>query len=135
MKSMTILAVAAAALAAPSVHAGVVLKAHIPFEFVVADQQLPSGDYRIVQEERLVKIYSQSGEQLAIALWLPQQTRGAKGHWNLVFHRHGGQHFLKVIGGGDGDGAYFPETTAERGARTRAASAATVTTTASLARR
>jgi hypothetical protein len=131
MKSVTILAVAAAALAAPCVQAGgVVLKARIPFNFVVADQQLPSGEYRIVQEEHLVKVYSQSGEQLAVAHWVPQQTK-SDDRSRLVFHRHGDQRFLKVIGGADGNGAYFPETSAERGARTHAATSTTVSVAAS----
>ena len=134
MKRVMILtmAVAAAALAAPSAQAsGVVLKARIPFDFVVADQQLPSGDYRIVQEGHLVKVYSRSGEQLAIAQYLPEQARSGDGRWRLVFHKHGSQRFLKVIGSGDGNGAYLPETNAGRGARTHAASATTGSVAAS----
>jgi hypothetical protein len=119
-------------LAAPCVQAsGVVLKARIPFNFVVADQQLPSGEYRIVQEEHLVKVYSQSGEQLAVAHWVPQQTKSDDSRFSLVFHRHGSQRFLKLIGSADGNGAYLPETSAERGARTRAATSTTVTVAAS----
>jgi hypothetical protein len=128
MKSVTILMVAAAVLAAPRAHsASVVLKAHIPFDFVVADQQLPSGEYQIVQDHSLVKIYSQSGEQLAIAHWLPQTAAGNVSS-SLVFHRCGSQRFLRVIGNGDGSGAYLPETRSERGARTGGASATVVAT-------
>ncbi len=53
-KSMKILAMAAAVsvLAAPCALAmdNVVLKVDVPFDFVVADQQLPSGEYRIVKD-------------------------------------------------------------------------------------
>ena len=52
-KSLKILAMAAAvsALAAPSALAldSYVLKVDVPFDFVVADQQLPSGEYRVVK--------------------------------------------------------------------------------------
>jgi len=117
MKSVMILVIAVAVLAAPGAQAAsTVLKAHIPFDFVVADRQLPSGDYQIVQEQRLVRIYSQSGEQLAVAHWLPQASPANSGS-TLVFHKYGSRRFLKVIGSGDGSGAYLPATRAERGAR------------------
>ena len=130
MKSVNILMMAAAAvLAAPCAQAGnVVLKAQIPFDFVVADRQLPAGEYRIVQEHWLVKVYSQSGDQLAVVHWLPQTT-DSHGSWNLVFHRYGGQRFLKVIGGRDGSGAYLPERALERKARADRASSVIVAAT------
>jgi len=131
MKSVKILMMVAVVLAAPCAQAGsVVLKAHIPFDFVVADHKLPSGEYQIVQENRLVKIYSQSGDQLAVAHWLPQTAVG-NGSRGLVFHKYGSQRFLKVIGAGDGSSAYLPETRSERGARTAGASATIVATPAS----
>jgi hypothetical protein len=117
MKSVKILMMAAAVLAAPCAQAGsVVLKAQIPFDFVVADRQLPSGEYRILQDHRVVKIYSKSGEQVAIAHWLPQTTDN-HGSWQLVFHTYGSQRFLKVIARSDGSGAYLPDRPLERKAR------------------
>ena len=65
MKSVRIPVMAAAAslLAAPGVLAGSgVLNADVPFNFVVADRHLPSGEYRFVQGEDpgVVRIYSKT---------------------------------------------------------------------------
>ena len=129
MKSVMIPMIAVAVLAAPCVRAGdVVFKADIPFDFVVSDRHLPSGEYRIVQEHRLVKIYSQHGEQLAAAHWVPQATTG-KDKASLVFYTYGTQRFLKVVGSADGSGAYLPETRAEREARSGGASTTIVAAT------
>jgi hypothetical protein len=119
---------ATAVLAAPCAQAGVVLKAQIPFDFLVADQWLPSGEYRIVQDHWLVKLYAEGGAQVAVAHWLPQTTSG-NGSWNLVFHRYGSQRFLKVIAGSDERCAYLPETRMEREARVGRASATIVAAT------
>ncbi len=119
MKSVKILMMVAAVavLAAPSAQAGsVVLKAQIPFDFVVADYRLPSGEYRIVQDQWLVKIYSKAGAQVAVAHWLPKTT-SSSGTTNLVFDRYGSQRFLKLIAGPNGKAAYLPATRLEREAR------------------
>ncbi len=102
MKSVKILAVAVAVAAAtlwsvPRAQAGsVVLRAEIPFEFVVGEQRLPSGEYRIVQDPWRVRIYSKDGAQVAVVHWLPQTTSG-NGSWKLVFHTYGSQRFLRLI--------------------------------------
>ncbi len=126
MKSMSILVMAAAVLAAPCAQAGnVVLKAKIPFAFVVADRQLPAGEYRIEQDHWRVKVYSATGERVAAVHWLPQATE-RQGGWNLVFQTYGSQRFLKVVGGQDGSGAYLPEQFLERKARASQASSVIV---------
>ncbi len=121
MKRTKVLMMAAAAmvLAAPYVQAdSVVLKVDVPFEFVVADQVLPGGEYRFVQEQdtRVVRIYSKDNEQLTMTHWVPAD-KGAKGSGKLVFHKYGSQRFLKMIRAGNGRGAYLPKTRSEREAR------------------
>jgi hypothetical protein len=118
MKSVKILMVVAAAavLTAPyAVADTVVVKVRVPFDFVVADQHLASGEYRFVEEQeaRLVRIYSESREPLAVAHWQPL-GRGAQGNGRLVFHKHGGQRFLKMIRADNGSGVYLPETRLEK---------------------
>jgi hypothetical protein len=121
MKRVKILMMAAAAavLAAPCVMANdVVLRVQVPFDFMVGDRHLPSGEYKFVQEQdpRLVRIYSEGREQLAVALWHPVAP-GATGNGELVFHKHGGQHFLKMIRASNGSGVSLPETRLERKAQ------------------
>ena len=121
MKSvkMLMLAVAASMLGAPCVMAdNVVVKVQVPFDFVVADRHLPSGEYSFVQEQesRVVRIYSESREPLAVAHWQPL-VAGAKGNAKLVFHKHGGQRFLRMIRATGGGGAYLPECGAEKAQR------------------
>jgi hypothetical protein len=118
MKSMKVLmmTVAASILAAPCVMANdVVLKAQVPFDFVVADRHLPSGEYSFVQdqESRVVRILSEEREQVAVAHWQPL-VPGVKGSGKLVFHKHGGQRFLRMIRATDGGGAYLPESGSEK---------------------
>ncbi len=126
MKSVRILGLATAALAlgATGVRAEtVVLKADIPFDFVVGNHQLPSGAYRFVQDSEypgVVQLYA-GGRHQAIALCQPVAA-GEAGRVELVFHRHGSQRFLKVIRRAGGSGMSFPqthaETVAEAGAHT-----------------
>jgi len=117
MKSLRILGLAAVALAlgAPGVRADtVVLKADIPFDFVVADRQLPSGAYSFVQDSDypgVVQVYAR-GKHQAIALCQPVAA-GETGKVELVFRRHGDQRFLKMIRRAGGSGFSFPKTHAE----------------------
>jgi len=58
-------------LAAPGVMAdNVALKVDVPFDFVVADRHLPSGEYRFVQGENpgVVRIYSKTQGHMATVL-------------------------------------------------------------------
>ncbi len=123
MKTMRILGLAAAAalLAAPGLRADtVVLKANIPFDFVVADRQLPGGEYRFVQSEYpgVVQIYSSAQRHVATALCQPFSPAGGS-KVELVFHRHGDQRFLKMIRRSSGSGYYFPQTASETIAEAR----------------
>ena len=103
-------------LAAPGVLAGsVALKADVPFDFLVADRHLPSGEYRFVQGENpgVVRIYSKTQGHMATVLATRVPAAATQGG-TLEFHRHGRQVFLKLISTGNGSGAYFPETGTEK---------------------
>ena len=123
-KVLVMLAAAAAVVAASGVQASdVALNVQVPFDFVVADQQLPSGDYHVVQDQdaRLVKIYAEDDVLVAVAHWVPTAS-GDRGSARLVFQKCGDQRFLKVIRASNGTGAYLPTTHNERVALARMAS-------------
>jgi hypothetical protein len=129
IKSVRILAVAAAAslLAAPCALAErVVVKADIPFDFVVAGRLIPSGEYVFVvtDDPGLVQIRSASSGAHFAAVPCSPLTRDARGATRVVFDRHGSEQFLKTIHSWDGSGVYLAETPAERQAEARAEAAA-----------
>jgi hypothetical protein len=117
-KTLKVLALAAAvsALAAPRALAldEAVVKITVPFDFVIGDRQLPSGEYRLVQSENpgVVQIYSKNHEHLMTTFCLPLPWE-ATGKAKLVFRNHDGQHFLKMIRTEDGSGVSFPKTRTE----------------------
>ncbi len=123
-KTLKVLAVTAAvfALAAPCALAleKAVVKVTVPFDFVIADRQLPSGEYRLVQSHNpgFVEIYAKN-EHLMTTFCLPLPWESA-GQGKLVFRSHDGQRFLKMIRTEDGSGVYFPKTRTESAAQARA---------------
>lgn len=112
-KSLKVLALAAGAAlltAAGALAEPVKVTAQVPFDFVVADQQLPSGEYRFVtsDEPGLVLIYSaKTGEHVATVLGraLPAS---ADERGQLVFDRYGSDRFLNRIRSADGVGVFLP---------------------------
>jgi hypothetical protein len=124
-KTLKVLAFAAAvlALAAPCALAldKAVVKVTVPFDFVIADRQLPSGEYRLVQSHNpgVVQIYSKNHEHLMTTFCLPLPWE-ASGKARLVFRSHDGQRFLKMIRTEDGSGVSFPKTRTEGEAQARA---------------
>jgi hypothetical protein len=96
------------------------VKVRVPFDFVVADQVLPSGEYQFVQQQdpRLVRIYSKAHVPMAVATFLPT-TVAPSGKATLVFHKYGTQRFLKSICDCGGSGAYLSKTRKERQAQMR----------------
>jgi hypothetical protein len=111
------MATAAAVLAPPCALAeDVTVKAKIPFDFQVGEQQLPSGHYRFVTraDPRLLLVYSEAtGDQLTAVLF-NGRLEAERSPWaQLTFHRHGDQHFLKSIRGLTGPAASLAETPSE----------------------
>jgi len=125
MKSVKVLSMAAAVsvLAAPGVRAeSVTVKAAIPFDFVAADQQLPSGEYLFVRTDDpgVVHIYATTTREHVATLFCRALPKAADAGTQLVFDKHGSQRFLKSIRSADGSGAYVPETRSERQAQAQA---------------
>jgi hypothetical protein len=124
-RKLSILAVAAAAalVAAPKATAGDTVKVEVPFQFVLAGQPLPGGEYRFEVEAAagVVHIYSPAGRHVATALC--QSAPNASREVGLVFHKHAGQRFLKAVTTGHGVDVTLPEVRAERAAEASDATA------------
>lgn len=123
-KSVKVLWMAAAAsmLGAPGLRADdVTVRAAVPFDFQVADRQLPSGEYRFVTraDPGVVLVYSsKTREHLATVFSRPLRDNGEESG-RVAFERHGSQHFLKWIRAADGSGVYLPQTRSESEAEAR----------------
>jgi hypothetical protein len=115
MKSVRVFSMAAAALlaAAPGALANDAVKVTVPFDFVVAGQALPSGDYLFVRGDnpRIVQVLRGGHTHVAVALGLAEPSRSLA--TELTFHRYGQQYFLKTVSGNGLDLA-LPKTQAER---------------------
>jgi hypothetical protein len=122
-RSLSILAVAAAAVVAvPQVRAGETVRVEVPFQFVMAGQPLPGGEYRLEVDAtaRVVHVYSPAGRHVATALC--QTEPSVSREVGLVFHTHAGQRFLKAVTTGRGFEVALPEVKAERAAAAQDAS-------------
>jgi hypothetical protein len=114
MKSVKVLSMAAAMaiVTAPAALASDVVKVDVPFDFVMAGQQLPSGEYTFVKGDnpRIVQVFSNQ-RHVGVAVGLAE-PKGAS-VTGLTFHRHGEQYFLKAISG-QGLDFSLPTSQAER---------------------
>lgn len=110
---LSMVAVAAVA-AAPRAVAGERVKVDVPFEFVVAGQPLPSGEYRFEMDEttRIVHVYSKARRHVALTVCQP--VPNASREVGLVFHKHAGQRFLKAVSTGHGFDMTLPTAPAEK---------------------
>jgi hypothetical protein len=123
MKSVKILTAVAAVLvlAPPCLRAEkVTVKATIPFDFVVADRHLPSGEYRFVSTDDpgVVFVYSTTTRHHLATTLCQALPRAVDAEPRLVFDKHGSQHFLKSIRSASGSGVYLPGTRSEKQAQT-----------------
>ena len=78
------------------------LKANIPFDFIVADQTLPAGEYSITRTRQysgddLLTISSADGHTLAVLFTSSVQSLTPKRHGVMIFHRYGNEHFLSEV--------------------------------------
>ncbi len=97
--------IAVAILPVSSAHAQTIdyrLRANIPFDFVVANQTLPAGEYffartRQYAGDSLVTISNLDGRALAVTLTSTAQTLTPKSRGVMVFNRYGTQHFLSQV--------------------------------------
>ena len=74
------------------------IKAHIPFDFIVADKKLPAGDYSIARAQNsgdsVLLISSIDSVANVFSLTSAVQTLEPKNEGRLVFRRYGDQYFL-----------------------------------------
>jgi hypothetical protein len=74
------------------------LKANIPFDFVVGDKQFPSGEYNVKPvNQTATLIQSEDTVSSAIVLTSAAQAKQISSVGKLVFNRYGDQYFLSKI--------------------------------------
>ena len=88
-----------AAAAAVGQNNRLVLKANIPFPFVVANRTLPAGHYELSPVGEAVLRVANAAQPQAFALALASGTAGhvSRGTGKLVFSRYGGTYFLSQV--------------------------------------
>lgn len=109
------LAAASAVVAHGQSKAGLV--AQVPFEFVVADQTLKAGEYRVAaidQSGETIAIRNAAGDS-AIRLSMSKERSDREKSAKLVFHRYGSTYFLSQVWmAGEATGRELPKTRHER---------------------
>src|SRR6186713_766665 len=83
-------------LMVPATHAqSIMLKADIPFNFVVGDRQLPSGEYHVKQlQPGVIQVQGKVTRSSAIVMTTGVQTEKTSDVGKLVFNRYGDNYFL-----------------------------------------
>ena len=76
----------------------IMLKADIPFNFVVGDKQLPSGEYHVKQlQPGVIQVQDKVTRSSAIVMTTGVQTGKTSDVGKLVFNRYGDNYFLSRI--------------------------------------
>jgi hypothetical protein len=115
-----VLAVAAlaVAVAAPLSAQSMRLTATIPFDFIVGNKTMPSGEYNVLSTSSTQILQIQNAEMKTGALALTQlageEDRSQAGTPRLVFNRYGDQYVLAQVWGPSGTGRDFGKSRTER---------------------
>ena len=82
------------------------LKAYVPFDFIVGNQTFPAGRYTLDRgpAQGTVTIRSEDCAHAAIALTQPVSSVVTRENGSLVFHRYGGTYFLSEVWNPGNDG-------------------------------
>jgi hypothetical protein len=91
--------------------------ADIPFEFIVADKTLPSGNYDVrpmFDNGHGLLIRSRDGNKSAMRITNPVIGNGKEVKAKLVFHRYGKTYFLAQVWNGDQNGLELRKCSKER---------------------
>jgi hypothetical protein len=83
------------------------ITADVPFDFVVADQTLPSGKYTVSRASdngKVLKIRSVDGKATVVRLSNSVADISGKQYVRMVFHCYGQQYFLAEVWSGDSNG-------------------------------
>jgi len=105
-----------AGLMVPASQAQSMLRADIPFDFVVGDKRLPSGEYHVKPiNPAATLVQSKDGSSAAIVLTTAVQAGKISDVGKLVFNRYGDQYFLSKIWAASSDtGRQLPKSRLER---------------------
>ena len=114
---MVTLALAAVSAAVANGQSNYALTAQVPFEFVVGEDTLSAGEYRVSsinQARDAIEIMDRDG-QAVVRLSSPAERRDAAKAAKLVFHRYGSTYFLSQIWmAGESSGRELAKTRLER---------------------
>jgi hypothetical protein len=99
------------------------LIASVPFDFVVSNTTLARGVYRVSRGGSATAIMIRGDRRGAVVMGQSATSSDNTEQPKLVFHRIGGQYFLREVRFLDSSGLDLPETRTEREAAERIASA------------
>ncbi len=116
MVTLVIVIAFAAAVVSASAQSNKLVIADIPFDFVVADEAMPAGEYRVrtasAQGDGLL---IQSADAKHSAIRLTNSVESKKTNARLVFRRYGERYFLaEVWNGADSTGRQLTRSKQER---------------------
>jgi hypothetical protein len=100
------------------------VRADIPFDFIIAGKTLPSGKYTVratTSDGQSFSISSRNG-MAAISLSRAVAEKSEKRNARMVFHRYGQQYFLAEVWSGDSYGRQLRPCKKERNLRRELAS-------------
>ena len=118
LNTIAVLAVAGLCAASTMFAQNGILKADIPFDFVVADRTLPAGTYEVQcnpNQSPLVKLQGVDVEAGLFAMTSPTQSTALNREGKLIFNRYGNSYFLsQVWRAGSNQGGALSASKAER---------------------
>lgn len=94
----------------------VMLKANVPFNFIVSGKTLPAGEYTIQSLSTIAKVLVLRGSEKSTDLVMVNSCQSARpsDKSKLVFHRYGDRYFLAQIWtAGNSSGAEFKQSSRE----------------------
>ncbi len=111
--------------------------AHVPFEFIVGNQSLSAGEYRvesITESGQVLMIKSADTKQSALRMTNPAGTNDKSGQAKLVFHRYGVRSYLAEVWLGNGEVLQLAKSRQERATEREIAEIARIASKSELAR-
>jgi hypothetical protein len=93
------------------------VRATVPFEFTVAGQKLPAGEYQIARSGAFsaIHIYSRENRTTILVAAAPGNTNKTGHAAALSFNKYGNQYFLTELWMGNGpNGVQLPKSMAEK---------------------
>jgi hypothetical protein len=130
LKNFTMLALVvglalATALVSANAQSTSIVRANVPFDFIVGDKTLPAGKYTVnsaASDGQALSIRTSGGKSLALVLTHYAAERSQKRIARMVFHRYGQQYFLAEVWSGASHGRQLMQSKRERNLRQELAS-------------